>query len=190
MAAPVPGPTPVARPRIALLILDMINPFDFPGGGRLRARTARIVPRLLALKARVRESGGHCLYVNDNFGRWQSEFGDLLEHVQASAGADIAGRIAPDREDRSVLKPKHSGFFQTPLELLLEQNRVDTVVVTGIATDSCVLTTALDAHMRDLRCLVPSDCTEAMTDARKTAALTVLRGANIETRASRSLDLG
>ncbi len=189
MPAPRNRTDAMARPRIALLILDMVNPFDFPGGGRLRARTARIVPRLLALKARIRETGGACLYVNDNFGRWQSEFSELQAHVQATAGADIAGRIAPDREDRSVLKPRHSGFFQTPLELLLEQDRIDTVVVAGIATDSCVLATALDAHMRDLHCLVPSDCTEAMTDARKAAALTVLRGARIDTRASRSIDL-
>lgn len=163
----------------ALLILDMINPFDFPASGLLRTRTLRMVPRLAALRGRIKAGGGKCIHVNDNFGLWQSDFRELLARVRATPGAEIADLIAPEAGDRFVLKPKHSAFFQTPLEILLEKERITRVVVTGIAADSCVLATALDARMRELDCHVPSDCIEAISDARKKAALTILRAARI-----------
>jgi len=191
-AAPTPPDLPkrghMPQPRIALLIVDMINPFDFDGGARLAVRTGRVVRRISRLKERIKAGGGICLYVNDNFGMWQSDFRQLVARVRTTRGDAIADALLPVDDDRFVLKPKHSGFFQTPLPLLLEHEGVDRVVVTGIATDACVLATALDAHMRDLDCHVPSDCTEAMTDARRKAALTVLRGIGIHTGRARTCE--
>lgn len=60
-----------------------------------------------------------------------------------------------------MLKPKHSGFFATTLETQLEYLGVETVILTGIATNICVLFTANDAYMRDLKLIVPTDCVAA-----------------------------
>lgn len=172
---------------VSLLILDVINPFDFPAAGKLRARALRMAPRLARLKRRVKAAGGSCVYVNDNFGLWQSNFRELLARVQETPGAELAERLAPEEDDRFVLKPRNSGFFQTPLELLLQHLGAKRVIVTGIAAESCVLATALDAHIRELDCHVPGDCTESVSEARKRAALQVLAAARIGTGASAGL---
>lgn len=74
------------------------------------------------------------------------------------------------------------------LEVLLRQLRVEHVVVTGIAGDGCVLSTATDAHMRDLGVSVPSDCCASITAVRNRQALALLRQSlKLDTRASRHL---
>ena len=171
----------MSRSRAALLILDMINPFDFPDAAYLRAAALRIAPRIASLKRRIKSEGGHCIYVNDNFGLWQSDFRDLIARVGETPGAALAERLVPDEDDRFVLKPKHSAFFHTPLRLLLDKFGSDKLVITGIAAEACVLTTALDAHMHDIPCRVPSDCIAGNSAARKRAALTVLRAAEVDT---------
>lgn len=57
----------------------------------------------------------------------------------------------------------HSGFYSTSLEVLLEYLRVDTLILTGIATNICVWFTANDAYMRDYNLYVPTDCVAANT---------------------------
>src|SRR6185503_11400451 len=100
------------------------------------------------------------IYVNDNFGKWQSDFKKTLEHVltEGCRGRPVAEILQPDEEDYFVLKPKHSGFFSTTLEILLEYLEVKTLILTGIAGNNCVLFTANDAYMRDLHLVVPADC--------------------------------
>ena len=151
----------MSKSHAALLILDMINPFDFEDAGYIRAAALRIAPRIKSLKQRIKSEGGHCIYVNDNFGLWQSDFRDLIARIAETPGAALAVRLAPGKDDRFVLKPKHSAFFHTPLRLLLDKLGSDNVMVTGIAAEACVLITALDAHMHDIRCRVPSDCIAA-----------------------------
>jgi len=79
----------------------------------------------------------------------------------ARRGSVLVQRLSPGPEDYFVLKPKHSGFFHTPLELLLENLGTEVVVLCGFATNSCVTFTAHDAHMRGFRVVVPSDTTAA-----------------------------
>ena len=108
---------------------------------------------------------------------WQGGFADLVDACQrhGAPGAGLARILAPAPHHYHVLKPKHSGFMHTALEVLLAQLGVDALVVTGLATDSCVLATALDAHMRDYILWVPSDCAAAITPARHARALALLR---------------
>ena len=108
---------------------------------------------------------------------WQGGFPDLVASSLALGGASahLAERLAPEDRHYYVLKPKHSAFMATALPVLLQQLDVDRIAITGIATDSCVLATAIDAHMRDYRLWVPGDCTAARTPALKRAALHVLR---------------
>ena len=73
-------------------------------------------------------------------------------------GRPLARRLRPHATDYVVLKTKHSGFYATTLELLLHYLKADTLVLTGLTGDRCVLFTAADAFMRDYRLAVPADC--------------------------------
>jgi nicotinamidase-related amidase len=84
-------------------------------------------------------------------------------------------RLRPQPGDYFVLKPKHSGFYDTPLHLLLQDLGVGRVVVTGIATDICVFFTANDAYMREYSVVVPKDCVAANTRRKSTFALRQIR---------------
>lgn len=153
------------RHRVALLLVDVINDFEFPGSDALLPLAAEAVPRIEALLVRARGFGVPIVYVNDNFGHWRSDFRATIARCtdHARPGAALVQRLGPRPEDYFVLKPKQSGFFHTPLELLLKELGTETVVICGFATNACVTSTAHDAHMRDLRVVVPHDTTAAIT---------------------------
>lgn len=149
------------RARVALLLIDVVNPLDFPGGDDLLRAAVPMARRIAALKRRAGEAGIPAIYVNDNFDCWHLGFHELVDELRRSGarGAPLVELLAPDpRRDFYVLKPRHSGFFRTGLEVLLERLGVETLVLTGLAGDICVLFTANDAYMRGFRVVVPSDC--------------------------------
>ena len=165
---------------MALLIIDMISAWDFPGAGKLAAAAAAIVPRIAALKRRCVEAGVPAIFVNDNHGHWQSDFRQLvLRSMQKGHGPGrvIAESLRPGPDDYSVLKPKHSAFFATPLDLLLRHLGVKSLIVTGVAADQCIVMSASDARMRDYDVIVPADCVAAQTAQRSGQALDYLRTA-------------
>lgn len=147
----------------ALLLIDVINHFEFPDGDRILRQAMPIAPRIARLKARAREAGIPTIYVNDNFGHWRSEASKLIEYCtrEGAPGRKFVEQLRPDPEDYFVLKPMHSAFYQTPLELLLRKLGATTLILCGLATNSCVVCTAHDARMRNFRLVVPSDCTAA-----------------------------
>jgi nicotinamidase-related amidase len=153
------------RSRAALLLIDVVNDLDFPRSRTLVQEAERMAPRLARLAQRARAAGVPVVYVNDNFGRWQSDWRKVIARCAApgSPGRRVVEALRPWPHDYFVLKPKHSGFFSTTLDLLLQHMGVETVVLTGIATDICILFTANDAHMRDYRVVVPRDCVAANT---------------------------
>ena len=150
--------------RIALLIIDMVNAFDFDGADRMLPRALRAARAIAALKRRARQVGVPSVYVNDNFGRWRSDFHAILGHCLESPGRQIAQLLRPQKDDYFVLKPKHSGFQFTTLDVLLEHLGAETLILTGVAGNFCVLFTAHDAYMRDYRLLVPADCVASLTE--------------------------
>ena len=129
--------------------------------------------RIFDLKRRAKQAGIPVIYVNDNFGRWQSNFHTQVEHCLRDRvrGLPIVELLVPDKEDYFVLKPKHSGFFSTTLDTLLEYLRVKTLILTGVAGNICVLFTANDAYMRDFAILVPCDCVASNTETENRNAL-------------------
>jgi len=147
----------------ALLLIDVINDFEFPRGDELFARALPIAPRIADLKRRAAEVGIPAIYINDNFGRWQSKFDDIINHClrENTRGCSFVKQLIPSERDYFVLKPKHSGFYQTPLELLLKHIGAERLILTGVSTNSCVLFTANDAYMRDMELIVPRDCVAA-----------------------------
>jgi nicotinamidase-related amidase len=166
----------------ALLLIDVINDLAFPGSDVLVPQAEAMALRLALLKRRAAAAGVPAIYVNDNFGQWRSDFRQTVAHCTArsSPGRRVSQRLRPSSRDYFVLKPKHSGFFDTTLDTLLGSLGIRRVVLTGIAGNICVLFTANDAHMRDLRVYAPADCIVSNTVADNEHALrqiaTVMKG--------------
>jgi nicotinamidase-related amidase len=166
------GSAPENSP-IALLIIDVISDFGFPSGDKLLENTKPIVENILALRRKADRAKIPVIYINDNFGKWQSDFKNLLKHATAksSKGSAVANRLKPRAKDYFVLKPKHSGFYSTTLDLLLEYLNVKTLILTGLTADICVLFTANDAYLRDFKIIIPRDCVASVEAAEKEKAL-------------------
>ena len=178
--------------RAALLLVDVINDMEFDEGEKLIRHALPMARRLARLKARARAAGIPAIYVNDNFGRWRSDFRVVVEHCLTSGvrGEEVARLLRPDDDDYFVLKPKHSAFYATTLDTLLSYLGAKTLIITGVAANICILFTANDAYMRDYELMVPSDCVASNTAADTRYALgqiaTVLKA---DTRPSGRLDL-
>jgi nicotinamidase-related amidase len=153
------------KSRVAVLLIDVVNHFEFPEGPQILRNALPIAPRLARLKQRARNSNVPVIYVNDNFGQWHSDAGKLLAYClrPACAGKSFVEQVRPMDEDYCILKPMHSAFYQTPLDVLLRHLGVSSVIVAGLTTNSCILCTAHDANMRDLKITVVSDCCAART---------------------------
>jgi len=145
---------------VALLLIDVINDLEFEGAEKLMRYVMPMAKRLSELKRRAKQAKIPVIYVNDNYGKWQSDFNKLIDRClnENTRGKPLVELLRPDEEDYFVLKPKHSGFFSTTLEVLLEHLQARTLILTGIAGNICILFTANDAYMRDLTLFVPSDC--------------------------------
>jgi nicotinamidase-related amidase len=151
-----------------------------------------MAPRLANFKERARAAGIPAIYVNDNYGRWNSDFRRLVDHCinDDVRGREIARILKPAEDDYFVLKPKHSGFFGTTLELLLKYLGARNLILTGLTTDICVLFTALDAYIRDYSLFVPSDCAAALSRKYHKQALDYMqRVVNADIRESSRLRL-
>jgi len=174
----------------ALLLIDVVNDFDFPEGRKLLRFALPAARRLAALKQRAGQAHIPTIYVNDNFGRWQSDFHKQVDRCldQDCLGAPIAKLLIPTGNDYFVLKPKHSGFFSTSLGVLLSHLGARKLILGGFATDICVLFTANDAYMRDYQLFVPSDCAAAETaEAHRRACEHMKRFLRADIRVSRKL---
>ncbi len=157
----------------ALLIIDMISVWDFPDARKLLPHALRVAPTIAALKRRCRRRGVPAIYANDNRGQWRSDFRELVERSLAhgGSGARITEQLMPEEDDYFVLKPKQSAFFGTPLALLLQHLGTGRMLLSGVASDQCIATTAADARMRDLEVVVPADCVASQSGARNRRAV-------------------
>lgn len=177
---------------VALLLIDVINDLEFDGGEVLLTHALPMAARLAELKHRAAQIGIPVLYVNDNFGRWQSDFAKLLAHCldDGVRGQPLAEHLRPGPEDYFVLKPKHSGFYSTTLDLLLRALQVKTLILTGLTGDICVLFTANDAYMRDFHLVVPADCVASQDpEENRRSLLHMQRVLKADIRPSTALDL-
>ena len=162
---------------VALLLIDVINDLEFPGGEHLVKHALPMARRLAGLKRRAGRAGIPAVYVNDNFGRWRSDLHKLIAHC---LGADVRGKpmvglLKPDEHDYFVLKPKHSAFYSTTLDTLLDYLGARTLILTGVAGNICILFSANDGYMRDFNLLVPADCVASNFPRDNKQALALMR---------------
>jgi len=163
----------------ALLLIDVINDLEFAGGDDLLVHARPMAHQIAALKQLAKAAEIPVIYVNDNFGQWRSDFRRLVQYCCQSAvrGHEISRLLQPDEDDYFVLKPKHSAFYQTNLEVLLKDLKVTSLILTGMAGDMCVLFTAHDAYMRDFDIVVPAYCTASESLFYNEQALTLMQRA-------------
>ena len=150
---------------------------DFPGSETLVGLAEPMAKKLRALKRRARAAGIPTIYINDNFGKWQSDFRATVAYCMKKTvpGHNVARILKPDAKDYFVLKPKQSAFFGTTLDTLLKDLATKTVILTGIAGDNCVLFSANDAYLRDFRLHIPADCVASNTETENQYALRLMK---------------
>jgi nicotinamidase-related amidase len=165
------------RSKIALLIIDMISDFEFDGGQALFRHALPAARSILRMKERARAARIPTIYVNDNFGQWRSDFRHLVQRCLGAGvrGTPIAQLLEPSDQDYFVLKPANSGFYSTPLRTLLQLIGAQTLILTGVASDRCVLFTAADAYVRNYRLVVPRDCVAAARASDNEVAINYFR---------------
>lgn len=173
----------------ALLIVDFITPLNFEGAEHLAPGAVAAARATGALRRQLASSGVPVVYANDNYGLWQSNFRAMVAHCLGLPGevGEITRLVAPGQQDIAILKPRHSAFYGTPLELLLDQMKVERLVLAGLSTDMCVQMTAVDAYLRRYPTWVPADCTAAPSEEARDQALRYMaRVLHCDTRPSQA----
>ena len=188
-----PDPATPARDqkaeRPALLIIDMISRFDFPQAEQIKPAALAAARIIAALREAAERAGFPVIFVNDNFGEWHSERSRLIESA-LDGGNEITAALTPSEDDYFIIKPQFSGFYATNLPVLLPKLGVNRLILTGIATDICVLFTAADAHMRDYDLWIPEDAVASETPERGGWALEIMANSmSAEIRPTSALSL-
>lgn len=174
---------------VALILIDLINCFDFPGGRDLHDRALDLIEPIRRMRSALEAKDSPVIYINDNFGEWHSERSRLVQRA-IDAGSRVSESLAPADADYFIIKPQFSGFYSTNLQVLLPKLGVRRLVLAGVATEICVLFTAADAHMRDYRLWVPADLVAGGSDRSSRDALAIMADAmGAETRPTVDLDL-
>jgi nicotinamidase-related amidase len=141
----------------AVCVVDMLNPYDHEDADLLTSDVERVAEPVAALLARAGDEDAEVIYVNDNYGDWNSSQEELAERAMAGRRPDLVEPLLPPEGASFVIKARHTIFYMTPLEYLLSQKEVDHLVLVGQVTEQCILYSALDAYVRHLRVTVPPD---------------------------------
>jgi nicotinamidase-related amidase len=166
----MPGPAK----KTALLIVDVVNSYDFEDAERLVASAREAVPHIGELLGRARDEGVRVIYVNDNYGAWNASPDDLVQRGLGGDYADLLEPLVPDEDAAFVVKARHSVFYETPLEYLLRQEEIGRIVLTGQVTEQCILYSALDAYIRHLEVAVATDAVAHIYEDLAEAALQMM----------------
>ncbi|WP_421382483.1 isochorismatase family cysteine hydrolase [Bacillus salacetis] len=159
----------------ALLIIDILNPFDFDHGDTLANHTEKIVEPLQTLRSSCRQSRVPVIYINDHYNLWQADLKKIYEKCLNDASRPVIEPLKPGEEDYFLIKPKHSAFYGTALNTLLHTLKVETLILSGIAGNICVLFTANDAYMREFNLVIPQDCIASVSEDDNQYALEMMR---------------
>jgi nicotinamidase-related amidase len=161
---------------VALVLIDVLNDLDFPDNAELLRTAPALARNIAALKKRCKDLRIPVIYVNDNRDRWRSDISAVLAHCTApdSPGRKMVKKLIPEASDYVVLKPKHSAFYATPLDTLISYLKAKTVILAGLTTSACILLTAGEVYVRDLKLIVASDCVAALHQKDHRSALDLM----------------
>jgi nicotinamidase-related amidase len=170
----------------ALCVVDMLNPYDHEDADRLTRNVETVVEPIRALVERAQDEGTEIIYVNDNYGDWNSSQEELAERAMKGRRPDLVEPLLPPDDASFVIKARHTIFYMTPLEYLLSTKEVDHLVLVGQVTEQCILYSALDAYVRHIRISVPPDAVAHIYEDLADAALKMMErnmSAELVTRA-------
>lgn len=145
----------------AVLVIDVVKDFTDPAGKVPHPQAAGIVPHIDAFVRDARAHNALIIWVIDQHrqGKPDWELENVRDHcTEGTPGVELAPPLAPQPQDYVINKRRYSAFFATDLDLILRDNHVDTVVLTGTKTNVCIRATAQDAFQRNYRVLVPREC--------------------------------
>jgi nicotinamidase-related amidase len=142
---------------VAVIVVDMLNSYEHRDADALTESVEAVVEPISRLVDRCRGSEASLIYVNDNYGDWNSSAEELGERAMAGRRPDLVKPLLPPAEASFVIKARHSIFYGTPLEHLLSTVGASRLVLTGQVTEQCILYSALDAYVRGLDVVVPRD---------------------------------
>jgi nicotinamidase-related amidase len=164
----------MADERRAVIVVDMLNPYDHEDADRLVRSVEGAIEPIAALVARARDDDADVIYVNDNYGDWNSSQEELTERALNGRRPDLVEPILPPDDASFVIKARHTIFYMTPLEYLLAQRGIGHVVLAGQVTEQCILYSALDAYVRHLEVSIPTDGVAHIHDDLADAALKMM----------------
>src|SRR5215211_6312109 len=160
--------------RSAVIVVDMLNPYDHEDADVLAASVERVVEPISELVERARSARAEVIYVNDNYGNWNASSEELAQRALEGARPDLVEPLLPPDGADFVIKARHTIFYMTPLEYLLSQKGIDHLVLVGQVTEQCILYSALDAYVRHLGVTVPPDGVAHIYEDLADAALTMM----------------
>jgi len=143
--------------KTALIVVDMLNHYEHEDADKLVRSVEEVVDPLRGLIDRAADEDVMTIYANDNHDRWESNREQLIKSALDGARPDLVEPLVPRDEDLFIAKTRHSIFYASPIEYILEQEEVDRIVLAGQVTEQCILYSALDAHIRHLDVSVPRD---------------------------------
>jgi nicotinamidase-related amidase len=159
----------------ALIVTDMLNPYDHEDAEPLVESAREVVPRLRALIAEAKERNIVVAYVNDNHGDWTAGREELARAALNGAAPELVEPLIPPPDIPFIVKARHSVFYGTQLEYMLRQSDVTRLVLTGQVTEQCILYSALDAYVRHFEVVVPRDAVAHIHEDLADAALRMMR---------------
>ena len=160
----------------AVLVIDMLNSYRHADAEALTANVAEIIDPLADLIRRTRDSEEvDLVYINDNYGDFSAEFSDIVRSACQGARPDLVGPIIPPEGSLVLTKVRHSAFYSTPVDYLLERLGTKRVILTGQVTEQCILYTALDAYVRHFQVVIPTDAVAHLDPELGAAALAMMQ---------------
>lgn len=166
----------------AIIVVDMLkDTFKYGSQLPITQEARQILPNLQRLLKEGRKKGFPIVYACDSFLKEDFIFkGKIKFHsIQGTEGAEVVDDLKPEPPDAVLPKRRFSAFFGTDLGQWLRRRGVDTIVVTGITTEVCVLTTAMDGICHDLYVIVLEDCSASHSKDRHRACLDLYRDGSL-----------
>jgi nicotinamidase-related amidase len=158
----------------ALIVVDMLNPYEHKDADPLMASVQRMLDNLRELIAAGREEGLRTVYVNDNHGDWTAGPKDIAQRALAGARPDLVESVLPPDDAPFIIKARHSIFYETLLEYLLQREEIQRLVLAGQVTEQCILYSALDGYVRHFEVVIPTDAIAHIDDRMAQAAIDMM----------------
>jgi nicotinamidase-related amidase len=147
----------------ALIVVDMQNDFVSDGGSLQVPDAQATVPTIAELVRRFRAAGAHIVFTQDTHRDGDPEFAIWPVHaLEGTRGWQIVDALHPLPDDIVLRKPRYDAFYGTPLDHLLRQWGVETLVICGTVANICVHYTAASAALRWYGVVIPRDAISAL----------------------------